>query len=86
MSLAHVEISGKEHSQSPGGQTQPYPCIVLALIHLLPVFLQPQPPEGERKDQKSFSTLTGVIYSTLAYTWLEQGDETFGCFQADSAL
>lgn len=62
------------------------PSIVLALIHLLPVFLQPQPPEGERKDQKSFSTLTGVIYSTSAYTWLEQGDETFGCFQADSAL
>lgn len=55
----------EEHCQSPGGQTQPYPGVVLASIPLLAVFLQPRLSEGEREDQeKSFSVLTGVTYGT----------------------
>lgn len=64
-----MEILGKEHCQSPGGQTRPYPSVALASIPLLPVSLQPQLPEGEREDQeKSFSMLTGVTHGTSPYT------------------
>ena len=79
-----MEIPGKEHHQSPGGQSQPYSSVVVALIPLLPVSLQPQLPEGEREDQeKSFSMLTNHTYGTSAYTvcWSKAG-----CSQADSAL